>query len=440
MRELKARLALSVYRTAGFVLRPFVPAYLSIRAAQGKEESRRKRERLGKSSATRPHGPLIWLHAASVGETLALVPLINHILSIKINVLITTGTVTSANLVQNRFGSHVIHQYAPLDIQSAIRSFLDFWKPDLALICESEIWPLRIRALSKHKIPQIMVNAHMSEKSFQAWNKRPNLAKYIFGQIDVAIGQSQKDADQYHALGIKKVSVSGNLKADVAAFEDKNLLAQYQQAIMDRPVWAAISTHDGEEKVAAIVHTALKKRLPNLLTIIVPRHPERADEILSMLKEKNLTVARRSLDEVPLDKTDILLGDTIGEMGLFLRLSKVAFIGKSMTDKGGHNPLEPALLGVPILTGPYFGNFQDVFDTFIEHKGAYIVKDATQLAVQVNMLLVSKKLRQNMIDVAYTTAVNMSGALEHTLKELYPFLQPLLMQAQLNYNGDRNDR
>lgn len=433
MMEFKARTALYLYRLAGGCINPFLPFYLSMRAARGKEDSRRKKERMGRTDKSRPGGPLIWLHAASVGETLALVPLIERVLSLHINVLLTTGTVTSANLIEKRFGDRVIHQYAPLDIKPAIRRFLDHWKPDLALVCESEIWPLRITGLARRHIPQVMVNAHMSERSFCSWKKRPSLARHLFRQIDAAIGQSDSDAEQYHALGVKTVAISGNLKADIAPVEDKELLLRYQTAIKDRPVWAAISTHEGEEHIAAEVHIALKTRLPDLLTIIVPRHPERADSILEMLNAKGLKVIRRSDNILPSDDTDILLGDTIGEMGVFLRLAKTCFIGKSLTDIGGHNPLEPALSGTAIITGPNVQNFRDTYDTFFSNRAAKVVEDATQLAVQVHVLLTHEPIRREMITAAFDTATDMSGALERTLKVLRPFIQPLVMQAKLHH-------
>lgn len=433
MKEFKARTALYLYRIGGGIISPFLPLYLSLRAARGKEDSRRKKERLGRTNKVRPEGPLIWLHAASVGETLALVPLIERILSLHIHVLLTSGTVTSANLIENRFGSRVIHQFAPLDVKPAIRKFLDHWKPDLALVCESEIWPLRINGLARRHIPQVMVNAHMSKRSFYSWQKRPALAAHIFRQIDAAIGQSESDAEQYHALGVKTVAVSGNLKADVAPIGDKNLLAQFQSRIGDRLVWAAISTHEGEENIAAEVHIALKTRLPNLLTIIVPRHPERSDDIMAQLSKKSLHVVRHSDKTLPKDDTDILLVDSIGEMGVFLRLAKVAFIGKSLTESGGHNPLEPALLGSAIITGPHVENFKDTFDVFFSNKAAKLVEDATQLAVQVNTLLTHEAIRREMIEAAYDTATNMSGALERTFKVLRPFIDPLVMQAKLHH-------
>ncbi|WP_455474317.1 lipid IV(A) 3-deoxy-D-manno-octulosonic acid transferase [Bartonella sp. B30(2025)] len=437
MVELKARAALLIYRMIGFCLAPIVPFYLFFRAIYGKEDWSRKKERLGKSRKRRPQNPLIWLHAASVGEMLALVPLINYILSLKINILLTTCTVTSASLAKKLFGDRLIHQYAPLDLDLAVRRFIGHWKPDLALICESEIWPLRIKELAKMRIPQILINAHMSERSFTAWQKRRVLAKHIFKHIDMAIGQNEKDVVYYHTLGVKSVAFSGNLKADVSLVEDKELLMYYRNAIGDRPVWAAVSTHEGEEKIAFEVHKILKKYLPGVLTIIVPRHPERSNDLIKKYENENLHFIRRSDNTVPDANTDVFWGDTIGEMGLFLRLSKVTFIGKSLCGRGGHNPLELAFLGSAILTGPHTANFQNMFEQFLVRDAAYMVKDKEQLATQVYRLLTNEVLRQEMIKTAYEIATGMAGALDRTLKVLDPFLQPLVIQTSLSQYRDR---
>ncbi|MET3589623.1 3-deoxy-D-manno-octulosonic-acid transferase [Bartonella silvatica] len=436
MVELKARTALLIYRMVGFCLYPIVPFYLLLRTIRGKEEQGRQKERLGKSQKTRPQSPLIWLHAASVGETLALVPLINYILSMNVNILLTTCTVTSSSLAKKHFGNRLIHQYAPLDLDRAVHRFINHWKPDLALICESEIWPLRIKELAKMRIPQILVNAHMSERSFKAWQKRQILAKHIFQHINLAIGQNERDVTYYNALGVKSVAFSGNLKADVLPIENKALLAHYRNALNNRPIWAAISTHEGEEEVAFEVHKILKNYLPDLLTIIVPRHPERLEDLIKKCDHNNLRFIRRSSNTLPDANTDILWGDTIGEMGLFLRLSKVSFIGKSLCGNGGHNPLELALLGSAILTGPHVSNFQEMFEQFLKHDAAYMIEDTKQLSIQVYKLLTNEMLRQEMADKAYKVATEMAGALERTLKLLEPFLQPLVIQTGLNQHRD----
>ncbi|KEG21104.1 lipid IV(A) 3-deoxy-D-manno-octulosonic acid transferase [Bartonella bacilliformis] len=432
MMELKACTVFFLYRIIGFCLYPLIFFYLFFLSVRDQEKLRRQKERLGKSFRVRPSGPLIWFHAVSVGETQALVPLINHILSLKINVLLTTGTVTSSIFVQKYFGNRLIHQYAPLDLELVVRRFLGHWKPDLVLTCESEIWPLRIIELSKMRIPQIWVNAHISERSFQAWERWPALAQYVFRHIDVAVGQNERDVACYQTLGVKSVVLSGNLKADIIPVEDQELLMRYRHAVGNRPVWAAVSTHKGEEQIALEVHKTLKKHWPNLLTIIVPRHPERAGDIIKMCNDQSMHFVRRSNNAVLDVETDILLGDTIGEMGLFLRLSQVAFIGKSLCSRGGHNPLESAFLGAAIVTGPHVSNFQDIFEKFLSHDAAYMVKDTIQLTLQVNELLKNEALRQKMVDKAYEVATNMAGAFECTLKVLYPFLQPLIIQKTLS--------
>ncbi|ENN92664.1 lipid IV(A) 3-deoxy-D-manno-octulosonic acid transferase [Bartonella schoenbuchensis] len=432
MIDLKARIALSIYRIVGSCSRPIVPFYLFCRTMCGKEERGRQNERLGKSHKVRPQSPLIWFHAASIGETLSLFPLINYILSLKINVLLTTSTVTSSTLVKKHFGDRLIHQYAPLDLESAVCRFISNWKPDLVLTCESEIWPLRIKTLAKMRIPQILVNARMSEHSFKAWQKRLPLAKHIFKHIDMVICQSQKDVAYYHALGVKSVALSGNLKTDVVPIVNQSLVTRYCNAIGNRPVWAAISTHEGEEKIVFEVHKILKNYWPDLLTIVVPRHPERSEDVIKACSDKGLHFVRRSRHAVPDANTDILLGDTIGEVGLFLRLSKVAFIGKSLCGYGGHNPLELALLGVAILTGPHVANFRDIFEHFLSRDAAFVVEDTAQLALQVQKLLKDEILRQEMANKAYEIATDMAGALERTLKLLDPFLQPLVMQTSLS--------
>jgi len=440
MKKLGARLIFSAYSGLGSCLRPFIPPYLSWRAARGKEELRRYGERLGHASKPRPAGALIWLHAASVGETMALAPLIDKILSAHINIVLTTGTVTSARLAQERFGERLAHQYAPLDIRAAISRFLDYWQPDLALVCESEIWPMRIKELARRRIPQLLLNARLSDRSYHAWQKRSYLAKDIFSCFTEVICQSEEDASRYKKLGALRVAVSGNLKADVILPADKAELARYQAAMAGRPGWAAISTHEGEELMAARAHQVLRRRYPNLLTVIVPRHPERAEAIAAMLAKEKLQFVRKSLGQLPAAETDILIGDTIGEMGLYLRLTEIVFVGKSMIGQGGHNPLEPASVGAAILTGPNIDNFRETYQEFLKNDAARFVDDSTMLAGCVHYLLEHPDKRQAMIASGRRTARRLSGALGRTFQILKPFLQPLTISAQLNGTVYPNER
>ncbi|HET7412910.1 MAG TPA: glycosyltransferase N-terminal domain-containing protein, partial [Pararhizobium sp.] len=271
-----ARVALTSYRWAGAAIYPFVGTYLAYRAARGKEERPRRNERYGHASAPRPAGPLVWFHAASVGETNAVIPLIKEVRRRGIGVVLTTGTVTSAAIARQRLNGYVIHQYVPLDLKPAIARFLDYWRPDLAVIAESEIWPMTILELGARRMPQVLVNGRLSDRSFKSWSKRPGFADALFENLSHVVAQSELDAERFRRLGAHSVTVSGNLKVDVSApVCDRDELQRLKDEIGGRPTWAAISTFEGEEAAAAEVHMAVKGR--NALTIIVPRHPDRAD-------------------------------------------------------------------------------------------------------------------------------------------------------------------
>ncbi|SER96981.1 lipid IV(A) 3-deoxy-D-manno-octulosonic acid transferase [Rhizobium sp. NFR03] len=431
MTRLFARAALSGYRWAGTAVYPLVWSYLAMRAARGKEDRARRQERYGFPSAARPQGPLVWFHAASVGETISVVPLIKEIHRRGISVVLTSGTTTSARVVSERLGDIVIHQYVPLDFKPSVARFLDYWEPDLAIIAESEIWPMTIMELGKRHIPQILVNGRLSDRSFARWKKRPNLADAIFENLALVIAQSEADAERFSALGALPVMVSGNLKVDTDAPPvDGAVLRQYRQQIETRKTWAAISTFEGEEAAAGAVHLALKERNA-LLTIIVPRHPERCDAIETMLIAKGLTVARRTRNDPVTSETDILLGDTVGEMGLYLRLTDVAFVGRSLFGDGGQNPIEPAMLGCAILSGGNVQNFRETYQTLAKNGSAKIVRDTEMLAKGVHYLLTNDDVRSKMIEAGQEAVHEMRGALSATIRGLEPYINPLTVKARL---------
>lgn len=426
-----ARLALSGYRLAGAVLYPLATPYLAYRALKGKEDASRRHERLGYATLPRPRGPLVWVHAASVGETLAILPMIRELRRREIHVLLTTGTVTSAALVGARLGDEVIHQFVPLDIKFPIKRFVSYWKPDACITAESEIWPATIAELHRRGIPQIRVNARMSDRSFDRWRNRHGLAEALFEKLALVVAQSDLDAERFRDLGAWPVLVSGNLKTDTDPPPcDDALLSHYRGEIGGRNSWAAISTFEGEEKAAAAVHKLLKPR-SNLLTIIVPRHPDRADAIEAMLKEEGLTVARRSRNDPVTDTTDILLGDSIGEMGLYLRLTEIAFVGRSLTNEGGQNPLEPAMLGCAVLSGPNFQNFRESYQHLARKGAARVVRDGDMLAKAVHYLLVNDQARRKMMEAGEEAMEEMRGALAKTIKALEPYVNPLTVTARL---------
>lgn len=432
MSERWARAVLSGYRLAGSLAYPVIGSYVVWRSSKGKEDRTRRRERYGRAGHPRPDGPLIWVHAASVGETLAVAPLIETILGHGINVVLTTGTVTSAQLAEERFGQRIIHQYVPLDLKPAVSRFLDHWMPDLAIIAESEIWPMTIVELGKRRVPQVLVNGRLSDRSFESWKKRAFLAEALFENLAHVVAQSEVDGERFAALGARPVTVSGNLKVDTPPPPaDERELYMLQRQIGRRPTWAAISTHEGEEAIAANVHTRLQSRHPGLLTIIVPRHPDRAAVLVEQFSAQGLNVARRSTGDRIGAETDILLGDTIGEMGLYLRLTEVAFVGRSLVGEGGQNPLEPAMLETVVLAGRNVQNFRDSYQRLIDRGGAKLVRDSDMLAGAVNFLLLNEKVRHKMIAAGVNTVDEMRGALAKTLKVLDPFIQPLIVKSRL---------
>jgi len=432
MSERRARAMLSMYRFAGAAAYPLIGPYVAWRTSKGKEDRGRSRERYGFASKERPDGPLIWVHAASIGEMIAVVPLVESILDYGVNIVLTTGTVTSAKVADERLGGRVIHQYVPLDLKPAVSRFLDHWQPDLAVIAESEIWPMTILELGARRVPQVLVNGRLSDRSFASWKKRASLAEALFENLAHVIAQSEVDGDRFRVLGARPVTVSGNLKVDTPPPPvDERALAALQRQIGARPTWAAVSTHDGEELIAAEVHVTLRHRHPGLLTIIVPRHPDRAEALAAQFEAMGLTVAQRSKGEKITADTDILLGDTVGEMGLYLRLTEIAFVGRSLTSEGGQNPLEPAMLDTAVLAGRNVQNFRESYQKLLDSGGAKLVRDRNMLAGAVNFLLSNEAARHDMMAAGAATVEEMRGALARTLKALEPFIQPLIVKARL---------
>lgn len=442
MSERWARALLTSYRWAGAAAYPFIGGYIAWRAAKGKEERARRHERYGIASFERPPGPLVWIHAVSVGETLAVIPLVSHIRDLGIHVVMTTGTVTSARIVAERMSGRTIHQYVPLDLKPALNRFLTHWAPDLAIIAESEIWPMTVLELGAKRVPQVLVNARLSDRSFNAWKKYPYIAEALLENLSHVIAQSEDDGERFRLLGARPVTVSGNLKADTEVPPaEAEALAELKRQIDGRSTWAAISTHHGEEEIVAEVHRLAKKQNPDLLTILVPRHPERAAAIHAALAAVGLKVARRSRSEAVTPDIDILLGDTIGEMGLYLRLTEIAFVGRSLNgNDGGQNPLEPAILDTAILSGRNVQNFRDTYQRLVDGGGAKLVADGDTLAGAVTYLINNEKIRSRMIVSGRDTVDRMRGSLQRTLTALEPYIQPLVVKSCLQPFESHHDR
>jgi 3-deoxy-D-manno-octulosonic-acid transferase len=416
---------LKVYRTSMSLLRPLAPLLLKLRERSGKEDPRRRGERIGIASMARPNGVLCWVHAASVGETNAVLPVIEALGNARpdLNFLLTTGTVTSAGLAARRLGPRAVHQYVPLDAPEYAARFLDHWKPDLAVFTESEIWPSLILETSARNIPIALVNGRLSHRSRRRWQRNKSTAMPLFGRFNIVLAQNDRLALGFSTLGARNVHSVGNLKIDAPPPPvDLNELERLKAALGARPVFAAASTHEGEEETIAAAHRALTRQFEDLCTIIAPRHPERGTALAESLKNLGFNVAQRSLGALPGPRTDIYIADTIGELGTLYALAPVAFIGGSLIDRGGQNPIEAVRHGVAVLTGPHWQNFRDAYRTLLRHEGAIEIKSAADIAAAVTRLYESPAELQRMRAGATQALSTLSGALDKTVAALLPYL------------------
>lgn len=439
MNDLITRLTLGGYRRFGRLIYPFMGPFLALRARRGKEDRARRYERYGYPSTERPTGPLVWFHAASVGESMAVLALIERVHAHGVHAVMTTGTVTSAKVVAKRLPRGAFHQYVPLDLEQAVNRFLDHWKPDLAVFTESEIWPTCIERLRHRRIPHVLVNARMSDKSYARWKNAPQVASALFESFSHVIAQSSLDAERYRKLGARPVVVSGNLKVDTKELPyDEAELRRVAGHLTGRHAFIAASTHRGEEQILLDVFKRLKPAFPQLLLILVPRHPERGDEIEALAQGLSLDVARRSRKEAIRAITDVYLGDTIGEMGLYLRMAPIVYMGRSLAGYGGQNPLEPAAIGNAILSGKHVTNFRDSYRSLLSRKAVRLVEDGDMLAANLEFLLSNPDECERMIQAAQDTVRDMRGALDRTIDVLDSYVFPLTVKRKLEDigNGD----
>lgn len=415
---------LSLYRMFTTLSGPLISLYLSRRLKQGKEDPARFSERLGIPSLPRPEGKLLWIHAASVGESISMLKLIELVLQKYSgwSVLVTTGTVTSAKLMGERLSGRAFHQYAPVDRVGYVRKFLEHWQPDLGIWAESEFWPNMVVETRASAIPMVVLNARMSEKSFARWKKYPAMIWQILNSFSAIMARSEIDAERFKKLGGPNVSVPGNLKYSADPLmtntdEQNKLSAQ----ISGRKTWLAISTHPGEEEIIANTHIALQSSQPDLLSIIIPRHPERGPAIANDLSAMGLSVSLRSAGQKIEPSTQIYIADTMGELGIFCRISEIAFMGKSLIGTGGQNPLEPALLECSIIFGPHMENFEDVSSALVSAGGAQQINGGDELASAVGSLLASTADCKKMATNALNQARAMAGSVEKVMAALEPF-------------------
>jgi len=396
---------------------------LRSRIKLGKEDPNRIEERLGYSKIDRPNGLLIWFHAASVGESLSLVELIKRLSYAQpdYNFLVTTGTVSSAKVISPHLPLNAIHQYIPIDTPKAVKSFIDFWRPDLAIWTESEFWPNILKQTYAKEIPMILINARISEKSFRKWRLFKKSLNILLSKFNHLLVQDEKTMMYLTKLGVPKerFELTGTLKEGAAALpyseEDE---AEVSKQISNRPIWLAASTHKGEEETIAAAHKTASKASQGLLLIIVPRHPERGEEIALLLREKNFKISVRSKNDKITRETQVYVADTLGELGLWYRLSPVSFVGGSLTGVGGHNPFEPAALGSAIIYGPYVQNFEEIYNRLSLANGAIKITDETDLSAKLIETL-SPDNAAKLAHAAWQVSSNGAGVTDRALDLIY---------------------
>ncbi len=373
-------LYLSVSKRAGGIARRL----LLRRQARGKEHETRLAERMGEAGLPRPEGPLIWFHAASVGEAASLIELLRRLQAARPNLrcLVTTVTLTSSQFLEERLPAGTIHQFAPVDVLPWVERFLEHWRPDLAVWTESEIWPATLVATHVTGAPMLLINARISNRSYRSWRVVRGMARSLLRRFDRILTQDKLAAEHFLALGADPLTLTvvGTLKEGASPLpHDESERVRIARALAGRPVWLAASTHAGEEEAAIAAHVQARRALPMLALILAPRHPDRGDALAEMLRSSGLTVAQRSKGEPIAPDTDVYLADTLGEMGLWYRIASVSFVGGSLAEVGGHNPFEPALLGSAILHGPHVRNFFEAYDRLGHADAAVLIQDAEEL-------------------------------------------------------------
>ncbi|WP_371397020.1 3-deoxy-D-manno-octulosonic acid transferase [Fretibacter rubidus] len=395
---------LKAYRGASRALGPVLPLWIKRRGKHGKEDPSRTAEREGIASHPRPNGSLVWMHGASVGECTMLLPLIAKLTAERpdINMLITSGTMTAAKLLETRLPANAVHQYVPLDHPKYVARFIAHWKPDVAIWAESEIWPNLIKATKDSGAKLALLNARMSEKSIEGWTKRKASAAAIFAQFDLILAADEMTGNSLSWILDKDVETSGNLKDAAPVLPvDKAELAAFKKALPRRKVWCAASTHDGEDDIMLRAHKTLLARSPSAVLILAPRHPERADDIITLIRDHGLSFAQRSKAEMPTADTQVYLLDTIGDMGLAYRLAKMTFVcGSTIAGLSGHNPLEPARLGSAVMTGAHIASFAESYMSMFKYSAAKRVMSPDAIA---------REIVDIMMDRAALTALQKQG-------------------------------
>ncbi|MCI7486861.1 MAG: 3-deoxy-D-manno-octulosonic acid transferase [Alphaproteobacteria bacterium] len=419
---------IGIYNTLVRTLYPIViRRYIEKRKKMGKEDVKRFDERVGRPTKPRPAGRLIWLHGASVGESISMLPLINRLLEIypDAHVMVTTGTTTSAEVMAKRLPERAFHQYLPIDNPVFAARFIRHWQPTIALWFESEFWPGMLSTIKRRNIPLILINGRISNKSFKRWQQFDFVIKEILDCFTACLGQSEEDAYRLRALGAKDAMCLGNLKyAGLPIPVDEEKKKEIQDEIGERPVWLVSSTHSDEEAKIGRYLKELSAKHEGLLTIIAPRHPTRGVEIRDILQDKyQLKTALRSANEKIQPETEVYIADTIGEMGIWYELCPIVFIGGSLIPHGGQNFMEPSRCRDAVIVGPHMHNFTDAMNRAKRADGIIQVDETVDLIDMVDQLLSNKELLDAKRSLAYNWATSEAKVLDGIAEKIQGYME-----------------
>jgi 3-deoxy-D-manno-octulosonic-acid transferase len=417
-----------LYTAGMYLLLPFIVLRLMYRGIRNRGYWARWPERFGYFSAPQRQRT-IWLHTVSVGEVQAALPLVRHLRRRypERTLALTTMTPTGSQQAHSLFGEQVFHVYLPYDLPGAIDRFLDRIEPEIALIMETELWPNLIHGCADRNIPVIVANARLSARSARGYQRIGGLIRPVLERIERVLAQGQLDVKHFRDIGMPddRVQVIGNLKFDVAiapsVIEQAEVMRQ--QWGPNRKVWIAASTHEGEDEIVLQAFAQVRHSLPDCLLILVPRHPERFARVAALCENRGFSVARRSVTPYCPPDADIFLGDTLGELTLFYAASDVAFVGGSLVPTGGHNMLEPAALGLPVITGPHLFNFTEIAQSLTEAGGMFIIHDAEELAADVERLFRDPLQRTQAGDKGRELVEHNRGTVDRLLNVLETYLE-----------------
>ena len=424
-----------IYTLLFYLAIPFLLLRLLWRSGKAPAYRRRWAERFGFFAAI-PQTGCIWVHAVSIGETRAALPLIRALQERYRNtpLLITTMTPTGSQQVREALGDSVYHVYLPYDLPDAMRRFLLRSKPRLAIIMETEAWPNLLHACQQAAIPVLLANARLSERSALGYARFASFSKQTLNKFTIIAAQTRADANRFYELGFnnKRLRITGNIKYDLSL--PMGLAAQggqlRQQLFSQRRVWIAASTHQGEDEQLLACYKVLQQQFPDLLLVLVPRHPERFTAVAELCDEQGLHYVKRSSQRPCTALAQVFIGDSMGELLLFYATADVAFVGGSLIEHGGHNILEPALLGIPVLFGPHMFNFTEASEHLLRHEAAYQVADRAELQQQLSQLLADKSLRQRIGKRSQKAVEANRGA----LGKLFDIVEALIDSEQIQLN------